>query len=78
MLFSKKIKSWAIMLFSLLMCCNLASAQTSAQTKAAPDAIKVETLLLEGKTLGSCTVLCTCSILELKFRNTLGIALACD
>jgi cytochrome oxidase Cu insertion factor (SCO1/SenC/PrrC family) len=53
MLFSKKIKPWAIMLFSLLLCCNLASAQTSAQTKAAPDAIKVETLLLEGKTLES-------------------------
>jgi thiol-disulfide isomerase/thioredoxin len=49
MFFSKKIAAYVLLPLTLLLNLNVAYAQT----KAAPDAIKVETLLLEGKTLES-------------------------
>jgi thiol-disulfide isomerase/thioredoxin len=49
MFFPKKIALWAALLLSVLLQANFAAAQT----KATPDAPKVETLQLEGKTLAN-------------------------
>jgi cytochrome oxidase Cu insertion factor (SCO1/SenC/PrrC family) len=49
MFLSNKIKPWVVIFFSLLLHGNF----SFAQTKVIPDAAKVETLQLEGKTLES-------------------------
>jgi cytochrome oxidase Cu insertion factor (SCO1/SenC/PrrC family) len=49
MFLAKKIVTWTALSFALLLHCNF----SSAQTKSNQDAPKVETLQLEGKTLGN-------------------------